>query len=166
MNYKGFCESPVGILMIQSSDRGITSIDIVDHQAEKDTQLNLHIEDCINQLKEYFEGTRDAFQVPLDFGDAPEFYQEVWKTLALIPFGKTRSYLDVAKRLGNHKAVRAVGVANAKNPIPFIIPCHRVIGKNGSLVGYAHGLTMKKYLLHLENPNQYNVQGVLFGNVA
>ncbi len=162
MTYTANYASPLGNLKIESSERGITSIQIVNQTAEIDTYINEHIRICILQLEEYFSGTRKVFQVPVDFSDAPFFYQEVWNTLMCIPYGKTRSYHDVAKRLGNYKAVRAVGVANAKNPIPIIVPCHRVIGKNGSLVGYAYGLKIKKQLLHLENPSQFNEQGVLF----
>ena len=166
MKYHAYYNSPIGTLKIYSSERGITAIKILDETAENGTPLNKHIAVCIQQLEEYFKGTRKTFQVPLDFTGAPFFYQEVWNTLTCIPHGKTRSYHDVAKRLGNIKAVRAVGTASARNPIPIVVPCHRVIGKNGSLVGYAYGLKMKKYLLHLENPAQYNEQGVLFSSMA
>lgn len=166
MNYIDFTASPVGKLRIQSSEKGITSISVVDAMMDNQSRPNEHINACITQLHEYFEGTRKSFDVALDFGNAPTFYQDVWKVLGIIPYGKTRTYYDVAKVLGNPKAVRAVGIANARNPIPFIVPCHRVIGKDGSLVGYANGLEMKQFLLNLENPKQYNLQGVLFGNVA
>ena len=166
MEYIGFLDSLVGKLQIKSSEKGITSISIVDEIVESYRNPNEHIEVCKVQLQEYFDSRRKSFDVSLDFEDAPIFYQDVWKCLMIIPYGKTRTYFDVAKLLDNPKAVRAVGIANAKNPIPFIIPCHRVIGKNGSLVGYANGLKMKQFLLNLENPKQFNLQGVLFGNVA
>ena len=166
MKYYKHIVTPVGILKVQASDKGITEISVVETMVENSVEINEHITTCAKQLMEYFKGKRTTFEVSLDFGDAPTFYQDVWKTLMIIPYGRTRTYLDVATLLDNPKAVRAVGIANAKNPIPFVVPCHRVIGKNGSLVGYANGLKMKQFLLNLENPKNYNLQGVLFGNVA
>lgn len=101
------------------------------------------------QLQEYFAGKRRSFDLPL----APEgtpFQQKVWKALLEIPYGETRSYGDIARNIGQEKASRAVGMANNKNPIAIIIPCHRVVGSNGKLVGYAGGLDIKKQLLNLE----------------
>jgi len=167
MSQVAYYRSPVGLLKLSASQKGITAIQVLsDDTCENTAITNQHLSTCIEQLKQYFSGDRKSFSVAIDIEDAPIFYQDVWKTLLLIPYGKTRSYLDVAKRLGNPKSVRAVGLANAKNPIPFIVPCHRVIGKNGSLVGYAQGLRMKQHLLHLENPDHFNEQGTLFGNVA
>jgi methylated-DNA-[protein]-cysteine S-methyltransferase len=101
------------------------------------------------QLREYFAGTRKDFDLPLE-PTGSEFQKKVWRALREIPFGQTRTYLDLAKRLGSAKAVRAVGAANGKNPLSIIVPCHRVIGSNGALTGFAGGLEVKAKLLALE----------------
>ncbi|HRN26425.1 MAG: methylated-DNA--[protein]-cysteine S-methyltransferase [Ignavibacteriaceae bacterium] len=111
-----------------------------------------------NQLKEYFDGTRKKFDVPLDV-EGTEFQKRVWKELQKIPYGKTISYKTLSEKLGDVKAIRAVGTANGKNPIAIIIPCHRVIGADGKLTGYASGLDIKEKLLHLEgalNPELFD----------
>jgi methylated-DNA-[protein]-cysteine S-methyltransferase len=111
-----------------------------------------------NQLKEYFAGTRKKFDVPLDV-DGTEFQKRVWKELQKIPYGKTISYKTLSEKLGDVKAIRAVGTANSKNPVAIIIPCHRVIGADGKLIGYAGGLEIKEKLLHLEgalNPELFD----------
>lgn len=111
-----------------------------------------------NQLTEYFAGTRKKFDVPLDIVGT-EFQKRVWKELQKIPYGKTTSYKNLSEKLGDVKAIRAVGTANGKNPIAIIIPCHRVIGENGKLIGYASGLDLKEKLLHLEgalNPELFD----------
>jgi len=111
-----------------------------------------------NQLKEYFEGTRKVFDVPLDL-EGTDFQKKIWNELRNIPYGKTISYKSLSEKLGDVKAIRAVGKANGQNPIAIIIPCHRVIGANGSLVGYAGGLAIKEKLLHLEgalNPELFD----------
>jgi len=102
-----------------------------------------------NQLKEYFAGTKKKFDVPLDV-IGTEFQKKVWQELQKIPYGKTISYKTLSEKLGDVKAIRAVGTANGKNPIAIIIPCHRVIGADGKLIGYASGLDIKEKLLHLE----------------
>ena len=117
---------------------------------EKDTNLLLEAK---KQLEEYFEGKRKKFDLPLKQAGT-EFQKKVWKALKEIPYGKTRTYKEVAKMVGNEKASRAVGMANNKNNIPIIVPCHRVIGSDGKLVGYALGLDMKRYLLDLESKNK------------
>lgn len=104
---------------------------------------------CILELKEYFEGKRTVFDLPVKFQGTP-FQVSVWNALLDIPYGKTVTYLDIAKRIGNPKSVRAVGGAIHKNPIMIVVPCHRVIGKNKSLIGYAYGLSLKQELLSLE----------------
>lgn len=112
----------------------------------------------INQLNEYFDGTRKKFNVPLDV-EGTEFQKRVWKELQKIPYGKTISYKTLSEKLGDVKAVRAVGKANGQNPIAIIIPCHRVIGADGKLTGYAGGLDIKEKLLHLEgalNPELFD----------
>ena len=111
-----------------------------------------------NQLKEYFAGTRKKFDVPLDV-EGTEFQKRVWKELQKIPYGKTISYKTLSEKLGDVKSIRAVGTANGKNPIAIIIPCHRVIGADGKLIGYAGGLDIKEKLLHLEgalNPELFD----------
>ena len=107
------------------------------------------MEETAKQLQQYFRGERRAFSIPLDPIGTP-FQVSVWRALLTIPYGETRSYRDIAVAIGNPKAVRAVGMANNRNPISFIIPCHRVIGSDGSLVGYGGGLPLKRWLLSLE----------------
>ncbi|APC42656.1 methylated-DNA--[protein]-cysteine S-methyltransferase [Clostridium estertheticum] len=107
------------------------------------------------QLQEYFSGKRKTFDLPLA-PSGTEFQQKVWSSLLEIPYGKTNSYKDIAKNVGNINAARAVGMANSKNPIFILIPCHRVIGANGKLVGYAGGLSVKEKLLEIEKQNENN----------
>ena len=109
--------------------------------------------DCSKQLKEYFNGERKSFQIPL-YLEGTDFQLLVWRCLSQIPYGNLKSYQDIAELIGNPKACRAVGMANHDNPIPIIIPCHRVIGKNRKLVGYAGGINRKEYLLSLEMNNK------------
>ncbi len=104
------------------------------------------------QLNEYFRGERKTFDLPLALCGTP-FQLKVWEALQTIPYGDTRSYKEIAIQVGSPKGCRAVGMANNKNPIPIIIPCHRVVGGNGKLVGYAGGLDKKEYLLEVENCN-------------
>lgn len=117
---------------------------------EKDTKLLLEAK---RQLQEYLEGKRKEFELPIE-QEGTKFQKQVWEALRKIPYGETRTYKEIAKMVGNEKASRAVGMANNKNSIPIIIPCHRVIGSNGKLVGYALGLDVKQYLLDLENKNK------------
>lgn len=107
------------------------------------------------QLEEYFKGNRHTFDVPVDAQGTP-FQQQVWQELQRIPYGEVRTYKEVAAAINNPKAVRAVGMANNRNPISVITPCHRVIGSNGSLVGYAGGLDVKEFLLNLETVYRFN----------
>lgn len=151
-----FYKSPVGMLKIVSKEEKIICIDPVgeDEDLEKNTvdkKSNDYklCEKAIKELEEYFLGKRREFDLPLD-AKGTEFQMKVWKALLDIPYGETRSYSDIAYAIGNSKAVRAVGGANNKNPIAIVVPCHRVIGKNGSMVGYGGGLPMKEYLLALE----------------
>jgi methylated-DNA-[protein]-cysteine S-methyltransferase len=109
--------------------------------------------ETIRQLTEYFHGLRRIFDLPLDF-QGTDFQRQVWSSLLSIPFGETRSYLDVARALGNPAAVRAVGAANGRNPISIIAPCHRVIGTNGGLTGFGGGLQAKAWLLAHESPQR------------
>lgn len=134
-------------LFIQATDEGITAIHF-DKKGEL-TNGNAHTVACTKQLDEYFAGKRKKFELKLN-PIGTEFQKKAWKALESIPFGKTFSYQEQAIKVGNKNYTRAVGGANNKNPIPIIIPCHRVIGKNGDLTGYAGGIEFKKYLLSLE----------------
>lgn len=117
---------------------------------EKDTNILKNTE---RQLSEYFSGKRNTFDLKLN-SKGTDFMKKVWRELLNIPYGETRTYKEIAEKIGNPKGARAVGMANNKNPIPIIIPCHRVIGKNKKLVGYALGLDMKEFLLNLERKNK------------
>ena len=138
------------MIKISANDEAITAIAFVEQQDEPSGSTPL-LQQAKQQLTDYFEQKRKTFDLPL----APagtEFQRNVWRELRAIPYGVTCSYADIAKRLNNPNAVRAVGSANGKNPISIIVPCHRVIGTNGTLTGYAGGLQRKAFLLLLENP--------------
>ena len=143
-------DTPVGLLEIVSSEKGIAVISFSD-TGEASQSIPADLQACVEQLQAYFAGKRETFDLPLA-PEGTEFQQSVWKALLDVPFGKTASYLDIAKQLGDEKLTRAVGNANGKNPIAIVIPCHRVIGTNGKLTGYAGGMERKKALLDLENP--------------
>ena len=119
------------------------------HPKEEIYQETPVIKEAFGQLSEYFSGNRKTFNLPLLL-KGTDFQKQVWQALLKIPFGETRSYKQIAEAIGNPKAVRAVGMANNKNPLLIVVPCHRVIGANGKLVGYAVGLDKKEYLLRLE----------------
>lgn len=145
-----FINTPLGITKIQGDINGISKISVLNSN-EKITDIIPEIlQDCVCQLQEYFKGLRKEFNLKLN-PQGTEFQKEVWEYLSRIPFGKTVSYLELSKQIGNVKAIRAVANANGKNPIWIIIPCHRVIGADGSLTGYAGGLHRKQWLLNLEN---------------
>lgn len=146
--YEHIFNSPMGPLLIKASEDELLSISFEPFTSGKEN-INDVIRLTEKQLVEYFEGNRKEFNIPFCIPGTP-FQKAVYKALLEIPYGKTVSYKDIAIRIGNEKAVRAVGGANNKNIIPIIIPCHRVIGKNGSLVGYAAGLESKVFLLELE----------------
>ena len=137
----------VKIVIINKNDENNKN---VDDFIEKDTKLLVKAK---NELEEYFEGKRKEFDLPLK-QEGTEFQKKVWNALSKIPYGEKRTYKEIAKMIGNEKASRAVGMANNKNNIPIIIPCHRVIGSNGKLVGYVLGLDIKQYLLDLESKNK------------
>lgn len=148
--------SPVGTLKLVANDTALVAV-LWENENPKRIRLAELIEqthhpillETQKQLSEYFAGKRQQFDLPLDF-EGTEFQQKVWQALLTIPFGETRSYRDIAEQVGNVKAVRAVGAANGKNPISIIAPCHRVVGANGKLVGFAGGLDNKEILLKLE----------------
>lgn len=147
-----YIQSPLGIIEICANKAGLTSVEFVQSE-QSETQANAHTHKAAIQLKEYFAGTRQTFDLNLAPHGTP-FQRQVWDALLNVPYGKTASYSDIANQLKNPKAVRAVGAANGKNPIAIIVPCHRVIGANGTLTGYAGGLDKKARLLTLENPQQ------------
>jgi methylated-DNA-[protein]-cysteine S-methyltransferase len=145
-------KSPVGVLEIIGSDEAIYSILFSD----SDTSVNFKnaatpkvLLDCYEQLDEYFNGKRHDFTFPYVF-EGTAFQKDVWNALTTISYGKTGSYKDIAAAIGNEKAIRAVGSANGKNKLSIVIPCHRIIGSNGKLTGYAGGLWRKEWLLQHE----------------
>ncbi len=143
-----FIQSPVGVLEITGSADGIRSIVFI-NEAIEPTEIPTVIQDCVSQMNEYFAGSRHQFNLMLD-PVGTDFQLKVWKQLQTIPFGKTISYLDLARLTGSETNTRAVGNANGKNKINIVVPCHRVIGSNGKLTGYGGGLWRKEILLKLE----------------
>ncbi|MCL4119541.1 UNVERIFIED_CONTAM: hypothetical protein GTU68_014085 [Idotea baltica] len=144
-------KSPLGFTKIVGDVDGINSVTVLNSEEKITDIIPVELEDCVIQLNEYFEGSRKEFDLKLN-PQGTDFQQKVWKLLEDIPYNKTLSYLELSKQLGDIKAIRAVANANGKNPIWIIIPCHRVIGSNGSLTGYAGGLHRKKWLLEHESP--------------
>jgi len=142
--------SEIGFLKITGSDAGVHRIEFTELTSAPTTNVPDCLKPCFAQLDEYFAGTRRKFQLQLQPEGTP-FQQAVWQELLNIPYGRTASYLDVARALGKPKAIRAVGAANGANRIPIIIPCHRVIGSNGALIGFGGGLWRKEFLLRHEN---------------
>jgi methylated-DNA-[protein]-cysteine S-methyltransferase len=139
----------VGPVTVASTDRGLAAVHFgnsVPKGAVVDNSANREI---VKQLSEYFEGKRTTFELPLDV-EGTAFQKSVWNELLRIPYGETRSYGDIAKAIGKPAAARAVGMANHNNPVAIVIPCHRVVGQNGSLTGYAGGLQLKEQLLSIE----------------
>ncbi len=157
-----FIDSPLGITKIVGDENGISEISVLgegDSRAKLEqakqitTEIPAQLQECVSQLREYFEGERNHFDFKLN-PQGTDFQQRVWQELLNIPFGKTLSYLDLSKKLGDVKAIRAVASANGRNPLWIVVPCHRVIGTDGSLTGYAGGLWRKKWLLEHESPSQ------------
>ncbi len=146
-----YFRSPIGMLKITAESESLVAIDFIDDVATA-SKPNKITRQTINELKAYFNGSLKEFSVPLKL-EGSEFFNSVWKALLKIPYGETRSYSEIAAIIGKPKAARAVGMANNKNKIPIIIPCHRVIGKNGKLLGYASGTRRKKWLIEFEREN-------------
>lgn len=145
--YKAYYESPIGTIEVGGNEEGITYLDFAD---KKETaEVPECLKQCIRELDEYFKGMRKEFTVKC-VTDGTGFQNKVWQALTDIPYGSTRTYKEIAAAAGNEKAVRAVGNANHNNHIAIIIPCHRVIGSNGKLTGYAGGLWRKEWLLEHE----------------
>jgi methylated-DNA-[protein]-cysteine S-methyltransferase len=148
-----YYKTPIGTAKIVGDETGISSISVIDEQIETSKKIPACLKECVQQLDEYFKGTRTEFTVKLN-AKGTKFQQKVWNELLNVPFGKTKTYLEQSKQLGDVKAIRAVASANGKNPIWILIPCHRIIGSNGSLTGYAGGIWRKKWLLEHENPSK------------
>ncbi len=148
MYYYDFLESPMGLIKITASESALVSLSLIT-QADIIATPNIITDLCKTQLNEYFMNQRREFTLPLEF-NGTKFQKSVWNELLKIPYGKTASYKDVAVSLGNPNASRAVGGAVNKNPLFIIVPCHRVIGSNGALVGFALGIDKKTYLLDIE----------------
>ena len=150
-----YYKSPIGTAEIVGDKNGIQSISVLDEnfstRFEVTKDISECMQDCVTQLDEYFKGDRTEFNLKLN-PKGTSFQQSVWNELNNIPFGKTRTYLEQTKQIGDPKAIRAVASANGKNPIWIVIPCHRVIGSDGSLTGYAGGIWRKKWLLNHESP--------------
>jgi methylated-DNA-[protein]-cysteine S-methyltransferase len=145
-----YMESPVGLLEVRCTEGGLRCMNFVEEKKFEENP-NVHNALVIKQLTEYFAGQRKEFDLPFDL-EGTDFQKRVWQELRTIPFGKTRSYMAQSKALGDVKAIRAVASANGQNKIAIIIPCHRVIGSDGSLTGFAGGLHRKKWLLEFETP--------------
>ena len=142
----------IGPFEITGNQKGILTIIFGKEPSVTDSDLPAPMTECLRQLDEYFKGRRKKFNVPL-LPEGTDFQKAVWRQLQKIPFGRTASYGDVARAIGSPKAFRAVGNANNKNPIPLIIPCHRVIGSDGKLVGFGGGIWRKEWLLDHEAGN-------------
>jgi methylated-DNA-[protein]-cysteine S-methyltransferase len=146
-----FINSPLGITKIVGDESGVSIISILS-EGELSTKIPNELQEAVLQLQEYFDGKRKDFDFKLN-PKGTDFQQKVWQELLNIPFGKTMSYMDLSKKLGDVKAIRAVASANGKNPLWIVVPCHRVIGTDGLLTGYAGGLWRKKWLLEHELPS-------------
>lgn len=151
MNY-GYFESPIGKIKIEAEGDYIVGVSFNEESSPGDE--NKAVKECKRQLEEYFYGKRKNFDLKFKFLKGTDFQLSVWKALSEIPYGETVTYKFIAEKINNPKAVRAVGGANNKNPIGIIVPCHRVIGCNGKMIGYAEGIDKKEYLLNMEERNR------------
>lgn len=167
MIYTKYISSPLGALEISATDEYLTSVLFVEAQKKPSPRqvetesIPKIITDYINQISEYFAGTRQEFDLNIQHVGT-DFQKLVWKNLETIPYGKTISYLELSRSIGNEKAIRAVGTTNGNNKFNIIVPCHRVIGSNGSLVGYGGDLWRKKWLLDHEAKVLGNYQTSMF----
>ena len=147
-------KSPIGLLLIMEQDGYIVGVNLVqdkdNHLVMASTPPTALLQEACTQLTEYFAGERTSFSLPIKYPHGTPFQHSVWNALRDIPYGETRSYEDIAVVIGNPKAVRAIGQANTRNPILLLVPCHRVINKNGTIGGFGCGVEVKKQLLQLE----------------
>ncbi len=141
----------LGFTEIVGDEKGISKIHVFDEEQKKSQKIPIVLQEAVTQIEEYFEGRRTSFTFKIN-PKGTDFQQKVWQELLTIPYGKTTSYQELSIKLGDVKAIRAVANANGKNPLWIVVPCHRVIGSDGSLTGYAGGLWRKKWLLEHENP--------------
>ena len=148
---QAYLDSPLGSLLLQGDADGIQKLSVMEEAQDSSTEIPAELQSAAQQIHEYFQGQRSSFDLKLN-PQGTSFQKQVWTQLVEIPFGKTATYMDMAERLGDPKSIRAAASANGKNPIMIIIPCHRVIGSDGSLTGYAGGLWRKKWLLEHESP--------------
>ena len=144
-----YIKTPLGTCKISGGKQGITQVAVLDEEIPVSKTIPNPLKQCVTQLQEYFEGSRQIFELKIDL-NGTAFQNKVWKSLQEIPYGKTTTYLQQTRLLGDEKAIRAVASANGKNPLWIILPCHRIIGSDGSLTGYAGGLWRKKWLLNHE----------------
>ncbi|MBO0342194.1 methylated-DNA--[protein]-cysteine S-methyltransferase [Flagellimonas profundi] len=145
-----YIQTPIGTAKLEGDVHGLSSVSVLDNKKTSGT-IPDDLKDAVRQFQEYFKGDRTVFNLKLN-PTGTDFQKKVWDALLKIPFGKTISYLELSKQLGDVKAIRAVASANGKNPLWIVVPCHRVIGTNGDLTGYAGGLHRKKWLLEHESP--------------
>ena len=143
-----YVDSPVGLVEIGCSEAGVRDLNFVEERRHPET-VSLCLTAASEQIAAYFAGTMTIFDLPLDL-QGTDFQQQVWAQLLAVPYGQTSSYLDIALALDNPKAVRAVGAANGRNPVSIVVPCHRIIGSDGKLIGYGGGLWRKEWLLRHE----------------
>ena len=162
MNDYSIIKSPIDDLMLVADASALTGVYFFggDHIPAASNRWALNpqhpiLRQAAKQLREYFAGKRESFSLPLRLAGT-DFQRKVWREIALIPYGKTASYSDLAKRAGAPQAIRAAGTSTGRNPVSIIIPCHRVMGKNGGLCGFAGGLERKRYLLELENSDGHD----------
>lgn len=146
--YFSYYKSPIGLIEIVGTSHSITELNFVENRRQ-DSNSHPNVRRARQQVAEYFEGTRRKFELRLAMSGT-NFQQLVWRRLQKVPYGRTASYQDIARGVGRPKAVRAVGAANGRNPVAIIVPCHRIIGKNGHLVGYGSGIWRKEWLLKHE----------------
>lgn len=146
-------KSPLGYTKIVGDKDGIVSVSVLNSDEKETDIIPDELQDCVYQLNEYFGGSRTSFSLKLN-PSGTTFQKQVWNELQNIPYGKTITYLELSNRLGDVKAIRAAASANGKNPLWIVVPCHRVIGTDGSLTGYAGGLHRKQWLLEHESPNK------------
>lgn len=148
---QAYIKTALGITVIEGDAQGIAKISVLEEQVPVSTAIPDELQEAVTQLQEYFNGSREHFSFTIN-PQGTHFQKKVWQALLQIPFGKTTSYQELSIQLGDVKAIRAVAAANGKNPLWVVVPCHRVIGSDGSLTGYAGGLWRKKWLLEHENP--------------
>lgn len=158
--FSDYFASPIGTLLIKASEKGLVGVEMV-NALNAEIKSSVVIRNTVTQLEQYFNKERKNFDIPLDLSGVTIFQRHIYRLLLEIPYGTTITYAQLSKLYGDIKAIRAVATANAKNPVPVIIPCHRVIGSDGTLRGFRLGLDAKQDLLRLENPDKYTQQCLL-----